>query len=335
MKASNVFVVVCVCGYMIGCQPPAYYSLLTVPEEGNVRLEKVTGEDDAVWQKVTEEEDLLADRMPLRTFDVSRDGGRIAFVSDKTGPKSNVFVKELNGSKALLQRTFRDNVLQVSFSPDGKSLIFTDEIDGGINVSIVDANSGVVARQVTTGKRVTRSAVYAEDGKYVIFSQREGDLYLGSFYLWSYGLEDGKLFQFGRGTDAEIIPGTHKVAITRPIAEEGRMEVWIVDLQSGQEYSVLSSKDRSYCMPAVSPDGKRLLVVGVPKVDSKERMDLDRPENYDIFMVNIDGQNLRQMTYHYGHDIAPRWAPDGKSFFFLSQRGSAERKWNVWRMNVE
>ncbi len=59
----------------------------------------------------------------------------------------------------------------------------------------------------------------------------------------------------------------------------------------------------------------------------------EKIDNTDIFVVRTDGTQLTQLTYHPGNDLSPVWSPDGKSIFFLSQRGSAEKNYNVWRMD--
>ena len=52
-------------------------------------------------------------------------------------------------------------------------------------------------------------------------------------------------------------------------------------------------------------------------------------------MVRTDGSRLTQLTYHEGHDLSPVWAPDGKSIYFLSQRGSEKGIYNIWKMNFD
>nr|WP_321570866.1 hypothetical protein [uncultured Duncaniella sp.] len=61
----------------------------------------------------------------------------------------------------------------------------------------------------------------------------------------------------------------------------------------------------------------------------------DKNINTDIYVVRTDGTNLTQLTYHPGNDMSAIWAPDGRSIFFLSQRGSAKRVFNVWKMSFE
>jgi dipeptidyl aminopeptidase/acylaminoacyl peptidase len=49
----------------------------------------------------------------------------------------------------------------------------------------------------------------------------------------------------------------------------------------------------------------------------------------DLWLVNLDGSGLTQLTSHDAADTNPRWAPDGKSLYFLSTRSGSSQ---VWRM---
>ena len=52
-------------------------------------------------------------------------------------------------------------------------------------------------------------------------------------------------------------------------------------------------------------------------------------------MVRSDGSQMTQLTYHRGHDLSPVWSPDGKSIYFLSQRGTENGAYNIWKMNFD
>lgn len=52
----------------------------------------------------------------------------------------------------------------------------------------------------------------------------------------------------------------------------------------------------------------------------------------DLWLVGVDGNNLRQLTTHPSGDFSPVWSKDGKSIWFISTRsGSAQ----VWRMPID
>jgi dipeptidyl aminopeptidase/acylaminoacyl peptidase len=78
--------------------------------------------------------------------------------------------------------------------------------------------------------------------------------------------------------------------------------------------------------PQVSPDG-RVIVLVVSKTDLEENKRLT-----DLWMVDVDGMNLRRLTSHKAPDSNPRWAPDGKSIWFISARSGSSQ---VWRIRID
>jgi len=76
----------------------------------------------------------------------------------------------------------------------------------------------------------------------------------------------------------------------------------------------------------VSPDGK-WIVFNVRETD----LEGNRGRT-DIWIVGLDGKNLRRLTSHPAADYNARWSPCSKCLFFLSTRsGSAQ----VWRIKID
>jgi len=78
--------------------------------------------------------------------------------------------------------------------------------------------------------------------------------------------------------------------------------------------------------PVVSPDGKRVVFM-------LRTTDLAANRGRtDLWLMGADGRDLRPLTSHPAADLNPRWAPDGKTVWFISTRsGSAQ----VWRIPVD
>ncbi len=72
--------------------------------------------------------------------------------------------------------------------------------------------------------------------------------------------------------------------------------------------------------PTWSPDGKKIAFMS------------DRSGNWDIWIINVDGSGLTQVTHHPGEDEFPDWSPDGKKIAFTSKRGGNR---DIWVMNVD
>jgi dipeptidyl aminopeptidase/acylaminoacyl peptidase len=75
--------------------------------------------------------------------------------------------------------------------------------------------------------------------------------------------------------------------------------------------------------PQVSPDGKRVVFV-IRKTD----LEANRGRT-DLWLVNIDGSGLRQLTSHPDSDGNPRWSPDGKAIYFVSTRSGSSQVWKI------
>jgi len=68
-------------------------------------------------------------------------------------------------------------------------------------------------------------------------------------------------------------------------------------------------KIKDIVQPQWSPDGKQIAFV----VDTKIRGS-DEPS--EIYLINVDGSDLRQLTETGGSTFDPRWSPDGKRLVF-------------------
>ena len=75
--------------------------------------------------------------------------------------------------------------------------------------------------------------------------------------------------------------------------------------------------------PRWSPDGKRIAYV-VTKADL-ERSVYDS----DVWIIDGDGKNDRQLTRARGADFRPRWSPDGTRLAFLSDRDGRNAIWLI------
>ncbi len=75
--------------------------------------------------------------------------------------------------------------------------------------------------------------------------------------------------------------------------------------------------------PQLSPDGKQILF-GLRTTD----LEANKGRS-DLWLVNIDGSGLRQLTTHETGEHNQRWAPDGKSVWFLSSRSGSTQAWRI------
>lgn len=308
------------------------YSVIDVPEEGGVEFEQITEDSDCVNKEglVSKAKGMFGIKN-LSKIDwwvnpriaVSPDGSKVAYLNWKNRT-SNVMVKDAHRGGASTQRTFRANVTDFTWSPDGNTICFTEFRSGHFGVYLVDASQGTVVRQISTGNENDFAGQITADGKHILFHRGEGP---GAYSIWSYDREKNLFSNYSRGMTPCLIPGEKDVIYCGRYTDKRESEIWRVNLSSGVEEILLSQPGRSFTTPVLSPDGRWLLVTGA-SMDEK-----GKDINTDLFVIRTDGTQFTQLTYHPGNDLSGVWAPDGKSIYFLSQRGSIEGTFNVWKMN--
>ncbi len=310
--------------------PTISYAPTSVPEEGGVRFTKITDVDDAFKQPVIQVQDDKISYSLRSCFSVFNNDEKMAYLSSKHN-KSNIFILQLTGGKARMQRTFRESIFDFSISPDDQQIAFSDNPEGNYNIYLMHAESGTAVRQITTSNLNEYSPVFSPDGKKIFFVQAEP--YISNqqtfhrYYIWSFDLEKNILIQYSEGYSPSVTPEENRIIVGRTNKETGFSEIWLLDLAKGNEYLLLSARERGFIESAVSPDGKRVAVVS-------RSLGAKVTTNFDIYIINIDGTNLAQLTFHPGHDLSPKWSQDGKSLYFISQRGSEKGEYNIWKMEL-
>lgn len=319
------------------------YSIVFVPEEGGIKFEKITEDADCVADYCSNKSrhgrggNIVAstsgifgsrktttiDWWVLPQIALSPDGKRIGYINEKNGT-TNIMIKSSTKGGASVQRTFRTNVQGFTWSRDGKELCFTEMRGGHQGVYLVSADQGTVVKQISNSGDNDYCGTISPDGNTIFFHRGEG---YSSYSLWSYDRKTNLFSNYSRGMTACLIPGQQNTIYCARFTDKKESEIWRINFVTGVEELILGQPGKSYTSPQLSPDGRWLLVTGSSRSE-KEGID-----NTDIFVIRTDGTQLTQLTYHPGNDLSPVWSPDGRSIFFLSQRGSVDRIYNVWRMD--
>ncbi len=89
--------------------------------------------------------------------------------------------------------------------------------------------------------------------------------------------------------------------------------LWVMDTSGGNRVQITNE----FClgcngneMPVWHPSGQRLVFVSDTKT-----------QNRDIWMVELDGARMVQLTNYLGNDMTPEFTHDGRYLMFASTRG--------------
>jgi TolB protein len=96
----------------------------------------------------------------------------------------------------------------------------------------------------------------------------------------------------------------------------GPLYIYSHDLPSGQRKAVCSYPGMN-ASPAVSPDGGRIAMV------------LSKGGNPDVYVSNLDGSGLVQLTRTRESESSPCWSPDGQTICYSTREGGSIRLYTV------
>jgi Tol biopolymer transport system component len=154
-----------------------------------------------------------------------------------------------------------------------------------------------------------RWASVAPDGRAVAFDARPG----GDYRIYFRSIFDTQQFRFElAGEQGDWSPDGQRLVYRS--GRDNKAGLWISNRDDTGHTNV--TQDGSDAFPAWSPDGSTLA------------FSRTLYGNQDIYLVNVDGSNLRRLTEDPGHDVLPTFTPDGQ-LIFRSDRSGA---WAIWKM---
>ncbi len=119
--------------------------------------------------------------------------------------------------------------------------------------------------------------------------------------------------------------------------EEGNpfFQIYLMDLENGRVRRVSPGHGKTTCA-WIHPEGDRLLFSSShedPEARDKQKQELDRrasgtskrytwdfDEHHDIYVGDLQGSDLRNLTQTLGYDAEASWSPDGSQIVFASNR---------------
>ncbi|MBK8966820.1 MAG: PD40 domain-containing protein [Lewinellaceae bacterium] len=260
--------------------------------------------------------------------------------------------------KNIRQLTFGGDNAEAYWSPNSQWLTFqSNNAAWGLQCDHIFAmdvkkaanNQAYQPRAISGGKGRTTCSFFMPDGKNIIFASTMSaadtcpptpNLRQGGKYLWpiydSYDLyvadlngKNVKRLTDTPGYDAEAVlsPKGDKILFTS--TRSGDLELWTMDLD-GKNLKQITF-DLGYDGGAFfSPDGSKIVFrASRPKTDAEINeyrellsQGLVAPTNMEIFVCNVDGSNLRQITNLGKANWAPYFHPSGKKIIFSSNHHS-------------
>jgi len=253
----------------------------------------------------------------------SPDGKRVLFQSNRTG-RWEIFVMNIDGSD-LTKLTDRpgDNVTPV-WSPDGELIAFAASPGGNSDVYVMKSD-GSDLRRLTDQPGDDSHPHWSADGGRIMFNSARTSPDIGGDWLSQWH----EVFSMKRdGTDLHqhthqktvctypsFSPDGTKIVYRKILNTSGfawdlssrprNSEVFVAEADGSDEIN-LSDSAAFDGWPTWSPDGDRIVFAS----------NRAGPANVGhLYIVNVDGTGLRQITSGPWSYVQPAWSPDGSKIF--------------------
>lgn len=282
----------------------------------------------------------------------SFDGRMLSFQSNRAHGCDQIYTMKADGSEQKLLSSGQGRTTCSHFMPDGRSVVYASTHLGGrecppvpgrelgyvwpiydsYDIYRIDAD-GTNLRRLTTTPGYDAEATVARDGRIVFTSVRDGDMEIYSMNgdgsdvrrLTNRPGPDGGPFFSADGQKIvfrgrSIQPGAEldsyfsllKQGIWRPTA----LELFVMDRDGSNLKQVTNTGVGANWAPFFTPDGTKIIYGSNAKNP--------RGNNFDLFMIDLDGTGTEQISFFDGFDGFPMFSPDGTKLVFGSNRNQAK-----------
>ena len=242
------------------------------------------------------------------------------------------------------QLTFGGENAEAYFSADGRKLVFQATVPGGHPCDVIFTmnTDGSGVRRVSTGTGRTTCGYFYPGGDRIVYASTHaaGDScpprpdysqgYVWALYeydLYSTDLQGGDLRRLtdnpGYDAEATISPDGKTIIFTS--VRDGDLELYLMDADGGNVRRI--THEEGYDGGAFfSPDGTRIVYRAHHPTEPEKVADyrrllgagLVRPSTLEIWVMDVDGGNKRQVTSNGAANFAPFFHPDGRRIIFSS-----------------
>jgi Tol biopolymer transport system component len=262
----------------------------------------------------------------------------------------------------IKQLTFGGENAEAYFSADGKQLIFQSTREGHGCDQIYTMNiDGSNVKMVSNGDGRTTCSYFFPSGKRILYSSTLlGDKQcpprpdFSKGYVWavysSFDIftakpdgSDLKQLTNTPGYDAETTITRDGKKLVFTSMRDGDLDIYSMDA-NGKNVRRLTNELGYDGGPFWSYDGKQIVYrAHHPKTDQQKadytdllKQNLIRPTTLEIWVMNADGSNKRQVTSNGKANFGPYFFPDGKRIIFASNMDDPRgRNFDLYKINTD
>ncbi len=155
------------------------------------------------------------------------------------------------------------------------------------------------------------------ENRIIFASQRESDRRWRLYSVWGDGSLEVNLRREGKSPT--FAPDGYRFAFEACDETGNRCGLWLTDLEHSEQEAHRFLENQWAKAPDWSPVSEEVVYMANPA------------GNWNVYVINSDGTNLRRLTDDSASDGLPVWSPNGEWIAFVSDRGG---QWGIWLLHV-
>ena len=188
---------------------------------------------------------------------------------------------------------------EATLSPNGETIVFTSMRDGDLDIYSMNIDGSNVQR-LTNRLGYDGGPFFSSDGSRIV-------------YRAGYPSTSEEEADYTR-------------LLSQNLVRPSQMEIWVMNADGSGKQQVTHLGGANFAS-FFHPDGNRIIFASNHHVIEED----PRSRNFDLFLVDLDGEHLRRITYSELFDGFPMFSSDGTKLVFASNRhGSVEGDTNIF-----
>jgi len=225
----------------------------------------------------------------------SADGSMIAW--DRQNGDRDVFVMNADGSNQVNKGPFDADDGDPCWSPDGSKIVFESEEDGRHDIWVMNADGSNPINLSDNPTGSDRNPSWSPDGSKIAFeSNRDGNREI--YVMDADGSDQTNLTDDpARDELPNWSPDGSQIAFLRILVGTSNAEIFVMDSDDGLGQTNLTDDPANDEDPSWSPAGNKIAFAS------------DRDGDFEIFVMDSDGDNQQELTDNDFLDVRPDWQP--------------------------
>ena len=247
--------------------------------------------------------------------DISPDGSSIVFIHAQNIDKDawEIYIADVSGEHVQQLTDFKEARIKKGpvWSPDGRKIAFHADINEGAQIFVIDKN-GENLTQLTDLPGYNVEPYWSPDGLEIIFNSIPKD---SKAQIFSMNSDGSNISQIHKSTGNDWYPrntADNRIIFTSDVNHENEYDIFIMN-RDGSNLQQLTSEPGINWFPEFSPDGKKILFHS-----NRDDPELSDSGNYNLYIMDHDGNNIKRMTNLPGQELHAKWYPSGDKLIFES-----------------